>query len=165
MTDQQYRSILISDVHLGTPDCKSGYLLDFLRRTRSHSLYLVGDIIDLESMARRPHWRPEHGAVLGEILRKAETGARVIHIPGNHDAAFRGLRGQKIGVARLTAGGLNRATTGRCRCNGVSAPIAGLGAVCDCGLRHAQTVGPACPAPAKNARSAAATGAGVSMCR
>ncbi len=42
----RYRSIFISDIHLGTPGCQAGHLLDFLRHTDSKYLYLVGDIID-----------------------------------------------------------------------------------------------------------------------
>ena len=93
----RYRSLFISDVHLGTPDCQANYLLDFLRSTRSDMLYLVGDIIDLEALARRSHWPPSHGAVLAEFSRIAARGTRVIYIPGNHDAALRPLHGQRIG--------------------------------------------------------------------
>lgn len=97
MSALRFRSIFLSDVHLGTPDCKAAYLLDFLRRTRSEYLYLVGDIIDLEALGRRPYWHPLHSAILGELLHKAESGTKVIYIPGNHDAALRGLSGQKFG--------------------------------------------------------------------
>ena len=45
------RSVFISDVHLGTPDCKAAYLLDFLRQLQCQKLYLVGDIIDLEALS------------------------------------------------------------------------------------------------------------------
>lgn len=41
----RYRTIWLSDVHLGTRECKAAYLLDFLRHTESEHLYLVGDII------------------------------------------------------------------------------------------------------------------------
>ncbi len=109
----RFRSIFLSDVHLGTPDCKSGYLLDFLRRTHCEYLYLVGDIVDLEAMAKRAYWPAEHGAVLGEILRKAETGTRVIYIPGNHDSAFRGLAGQKIGEVEILLHTIHTGADGR----------------------------------------------------
>lgn len=109
----EFRSIFLSDVHLGTADCQAGYLLDFLRRTRCRFLYLVGDIVDLEAMASRPLWRPEHGAVLGEILRKAESGTRVIYIPGNHDAALRGLAGQRIGAIEVRLDAVHVGADGR----------------------------------------------------
>lgn len=109
----QCRSIFISDVHLGTPDCKAEYLLDFLRRSRSEFLYLVGDIVDLESLALRPFWPSSHAAILGELMRKADTGTRVIYIPGNHDAALRGLCGQRIGSVEVQRQALHVGADGR----------------------------------------------------
>ena len=93
----RFRSIFISDVHLGTPDCQATYLLDFLRSTRSEFLYLVGDIIDLEALALRSYWPASHAAIVAEILAIAARGTQVVYIPGNHDASFRSLCGQQIG--------------------------------------------------------------------
>jgi UDP-2,3-diacylglucosamine pyrophosphatase LpxH len=42
----RYRSVFISDTHLGTRGCRSDFLANFLSRTTCHHLYLVGDIID-----------------------------------------------------------------------------------------------------------------------
>ena len=64
MGARHFRTIFVSDVHLGTPGCRAGYLLDFLRSTRCDTLYLVGDIVDLEALARRAYWHPDHGAIL-----------------------------------------------------------------------------------------------------
>ena len=74
MTTLRCRSAFISDVHLGTPDCKSAYLLDFLRKLRCEKLYLVGDIIDMEALARRAWWPAEHSAVIAEVLDLAQRG-------------------------------------------------------------------------------------------
>lgn len=113
MQPLRFRSIFLSDVHLGTPDCKAGYLLDFLRSTRCEHLYLVGDIVDLEALARRSFWTAEHSAVLAEILAKAESGTRVTYIPGNHDCAMRGLVGQKIGQVEVRLDALHEGADGR----------------------------------------------------
>ena len=43
---KKFRTIWISDVHLGTPGCKAEHLVDFLKHTECENLYLVGDIID-----------------------------------------------------------------------------------------------------------------------
>ena len=43
---RRYRAIWISDVHLGTRGCKAEFLLDFLKKTDSDSLYLVDDVAD-----------------------------------------------------------------------------------------------------------------------
>jgi UDP-2,3-diacylglucosamine pyrophosphatase LpxH len=107
------RSAFISDVHLGTPDCKAGYLLDFLRHLDCEHLYLVGDIIDLEALARRHWWHADHGAVIGQLLAMAERGVKLTYIPGNHDAPLRGLAGQSIGGIRVELDAIHEGADGR----------------------------------------------------
>lgn len=107
------RSVFISDVHLGTPDCKAAYLLDFLRRLRCEQLYLVGDIVDLEALARRPWWHADHGAVLAELLDLAARGTRVVYLPGNHDAPLRGLAGQRFGGIEIALDAVHVGADGR----------------------------------------------------
>jgi UDP-2,3-diacylglucosamine pyrophosphatase LpxH len=82
---QHYRSIWISDVHLGTKGCKAEYLLDFLKHTESDHLYLAGDIVDGWRLKRSWYWPQAHNDVVQKILRKARKGTRVVFIPGNHD--------------------------------------------------------------------------------
>lgn len=47
------KTVWISDIHLGSRDCKADYLLQFLEELRCDTLYLVGDIVDLWAMKRR----------------------------------------------------------------------------------------------------------------
>ncbi|MDP1698517.1 MAG: UDP-2,3-diacylglucosamine diphosphatase [Xanthomonadaceae bacterium] len=113
MASPPLRTVFVSDVHLGTPDCKAEYLLDFLRHVRCRQLYLVGDIIDLEALRQHPYWPATHAAVLGQLLRMARSGTEVIYIPGNHDAALRGLAGQCIGGIRIMRDALHIGADGR----------------------------------------------------
>lgn len=108
-----FRSVFISDVHLGLADCQAGYLLDFLRTMQCERLYLVGDIVDLENLEKRPYWRDEHGAVLAEILAIAARGTKVTYIPGNHDAALRRFAGQRFGGVEITLDAVHVAADGR----------------------------------------------------
>lgn len=85
----RYRAIFISDLHLGTRGCRSDFLADFLRRTSSEKLYLVGDIVDGWRLRKSWYWDAAHDEVLKLILRKARTGTEVTYIPGNHDELFR----------------------------------------------------------------------------
>lgn len=85
----QFRSIWISDLHLGTPGCQAVMLLDFLRHTDSLFLYLVGDIVDGWQLQRRWYWHQSHNDVVQKILRKARKGTQVTYIPGNHDESAR----------------------------------------------------------------------------
>lgn len=93
---QQYRSVFISDVHLGTPDCQADYLLDFLGKVRCDTLYLVGDIVDLIAMQRRVHLPKTHMQVVQRLLALAREGVRVVYVPGNHDEFMRRFCGQTI---------------------------------------------------------------------
>lgn len=86
---QRFRAIWISDTHLGTTGCQAVRLLDFLRRTDSDYLYLVGDIIDGWQLRRRWYWHQTHNDVVQKILRKARKRTEVVYIPGNHDEAVR----------------------------------------------------------------------------
>jgi UDP-2,3-diacylglucosamine pyrophosphatase LpxH len=84
-----YRSIFISDTHLGTRGCRADFLADFLRRTSSRNLFLVGDIIDGWRLRKSWYWDEDHDDVLRQILRHARGGTNVTYIPGNHDEMFR----------------------------------------------------------------------------
>jgi UDP-2,3-diacylglucosamine pyrophosphatase LpxH len=81
----EYRSIWISDFHLGTPRVKARALLEFLQRHRAENLFLLGDIIDGWSMGPGWCWTPEQTAVVEEIWAWRRQGARIVFIPGNHD--------------------------------------------------------------------------------
>ncbi len=85
----RFRTIWISDVHLGTTGCQAQRLLEFLRRTESETLYLVGDIIDGWQLKRRWYWEQSHNDVVQTVLKKAKKGTEVIFVPGNHDEAVR----------------------------------------------------------------------------
>jgi UDP-2,3-diacylglucosamine pyrophosphatase LpxH len=80
-----YRTVFISDIHLGTPGCQADALLEFLKRDTCDQLYLVGDIIDGWALRRRWYWPQSHNDVIQKLLRKARKGCRVIYVPGNHD--------------------------------------------------------------------------------
>jgi UDP-2,3-diacylglucosamine pyrophosphatase LpxH len=79
------RTVWISDLHLGTPGCQALALLEFLRTTQCHTLYLVGDIIDGWQLRRTWYWPQSHNDVVQKLLRKARKGTRVVFVPGNHD--------------------------------------------------------------------------------
>lgn len=93
----KYRSIWISDLHLGSKGCSALELLEFLKSTDSENLYLVGDILDFWKMSRKVHWPQSHTEVVRKILKKSKKGTKVIYIPGNHDELIRPYAGTIIG--------------------------------------------------------------------
>lgn len=92
-----YRTIWLSDIHLGTPGCQADALLHFLRHNECDTLYLVGDIIDGWQLRKGWYWPQSHNDVVQKVLRKARKGTRVIFIPGNHDEAARQFCGLTFG--------------------------------------------------------------------
>lgn len=113
MTRLSFRSVFVSDVHLGLADCQAGYLLDFLRSMHCERLYLVGDIVDFENMAKRPYWHADHSAVLAEILAIVARGTRVTYIPGNHDATMRRFAGQRFNGVDIALDAVHVGADGR----------------------------------------------------
>lgn len=87
---KKYRTIFISDVHLGTRDCKAAALINFLKHNSSTKLYLVGDIIDAWKIQQNKwRWKKSHTTVVQKILSCAKKGTEVILIAGNHDEFLR----------------------------------------------------------------------------
>ena len=102
---RHYRSIFISDIHLGTKRAQTAKLLDFLKATESDQLYIVGDFIDSWSLRKAWHWDQLHNDVIQKLLRKARKGTKLVYIPGNHDENFRhfvNLRFGRVAVLRET---------------------------------------------------------------
>lgn len=109
----QYRSIFISDVHLGSADCQADYLLDFLDNVSCDTLYLVGDIVDLIAMQRRVHFPETHQAVVRRFMAIAASGTRVVYVPGNHDDFLRHFCGQTLAGIELKQKAIHTTADGR----------------------------------------------------
>ncbi|MEY2821348.1 MAG: hypothetical protein RJA37_984 [Verrucomicrobiota bacterium] len=87
-----FRTLVLSDLHLGTKDSQARELLEVLRGVRCEKLILNGDIIDLWSLRRKNHWNPAHTAVIRRIMKMAEKdGTKVVYLRGNHDDFLRRL--------------------------------------------------------------------------
>ena len=85
----KYKSIFISDIHLGTRFSKAKNLLNFLKHNECEHLFLVGDIIDGWAIKRKLIWPQKHSDVIQKILKKARKGTKVTFITGNHDEFLR----------------------------------------------------------------------------
>ena len=109
----RFRTIWISDIHLGTRRAQTALLLDFLRATESTSLYIVGDLIDNWSLAKDWYWDQLHNDVVQKILRKARKGTRVVYIPGNHDEHFRDFDTLRFGRVSIRREAMHVAADGR----------------------------------------------------
>ena len=110
---RKYRTIWISDIHLGTRGCKTSFLLDFLRHTDSDYLYLVGDIVDGWRLQRSWYWNQFHNDVVQKLLRKARKGTKVIYVPGNHDEMLRDYLDMHFGGVLVVGETIHTTADGR----------------------------------------------------
>ena len=110
---KRYRTVWISDVHLGSRDCRVDFLLEFLDSFDCDTLYLVGDIIDIEQLERRFFWPAAHTIALQKLLGFAGRGTRVIYIPGNHDDNLRGLAETPLGPVEVAIEHIHETSDGR----------------------------------------------------
>ena len=102
MTGRTHRTIFISDVHLGTKDCKAEQLNNFLKHNTCETLYLVGDIIDAWKIQQnRWRWKQSHTNVIRRVLGHAKRGTRVVYVAGNHDEFLRPLIPYGIGFGMV----------------------------------------------------------------
>ncbi|MGD9869097.1 MAG: UDP-2,3-diacylglucosamine diphosphatase [Hyphomicrobiales bacterium] len=112
-TIKDYRTLFVSDVHLGTRACQADYFLDFLKHHDAETIYLVGDIVDFWRVRRGAHWPQAQNDVIQKVLRKVRKGTRVIYIPGNHDEALRAYCGSRFGGIDLVNRAVHVTADGR----------------------------------------------------
>ena len=110
---RRYRTIWISDIHLGTRGCNCELLLDFLDHVDSDTLYLVGDIIDGWRLKKRFYWPERHNAIVRRFMKRAKRGTRVVYIPGNHDEMFRQFSGMNFGGVEIRKKAIHTTADGR----------------------------------------------------
>ncbi|TAN53572.1 MAG: UDP-2,3-diacylglucosamine diphosphatase [Methylococcaceae bacterium] len=108
-----YRTVWVSDVHLGTRGCKADFLLDFLRSVECDCLYLVGDIIDFWKLRGGGYWPQLHSELLRTVMGMAKRGIRVIYIPGNHDEFFRDYTDTVFGGIEIQTSAIHTGADGR----------------------------------------------------
>lgn len=109
----RFRTVFISDVHLGFKDCKAQFLLDFLNTTHCDTLYLIGDLIDFWQGQRGWQWGPLHTQVIEALLAKAGNGTRIIYVPGNHDELARAYAGLNFAGVEVTPEHVHTTADGR----------------------------------------------------
>jgi UDP-2,3-diacylglucosamine pyrophosphatase LpxH len=95
--ERRFRTLFISDVHLGARGSQADRLLDFLRTHDADAIYLVGDIVDGWALQSNWYWPQSHNDFVQKMLRKARKGAKVIYVPGNHDEFMRNYYGTHFG--------------------------------------------------------------------
>jgi UDP-2,3-diacylglucosamine pyrophosphatase LpxH len=84
-----YKSLFVSDIHLGTKQCQVQYLLKFIHDNTFDNVFLLGDVIDIQALSHKWYWAKEHNTFIQKVLRLSRHGVHVCFLPGNHDAIIR----------------------------------------------------------------------------
>ena len=88
-TRRCFRTLFISDVHLGCRYAQAEKFLAFLEQVQPEQIYIVGDFIDGWRLSRRWHWQPVYVRILQRLVQLASQGTQVNYAPGNHDEFLR----------------------------------------------------------------------------
>lgn len=110
---RRYRTLFLSDLHLGAKAAQAELLLDFLKHNDANTIYLVGDIVDGWKLRKGWHWPQAHNDVVQKLLRKARKGARVIYVPGNHDEFARDYAGLTFGGIEVLDHAVHETASGK----------------------------------------------------
>lgn len=97
-----YRTIIISDLHLGSKSSRADDIIKFLEKNNCDNLFLNGDIIDGWALKRGSKWKDKHTKVVRKILKMAEKGTNVVWIRGNHDDFLETYLGLNMGNIHIT---------------------------------------------------------------
>ena len=94
----KYKTIVISDVHLGRKDSKVDEVVDFLKNNTCENLFLNGDIIDGWHLQRGGKWTKTHTKFIKKILKlTSHNKTKVTYIRGNHDDFLENIMPFSIG--------------------------------------------------------------------
>lgn len=109
----RYRTVFLSDLHLGSSGCRAAELCSFLKRLDCDTLYLVGDVIDMWRLRQRWYWPERHNRAITRILKLAKHGTRVVFVPGNHDEHARRFIGYTFGGVEVAREAEHETADGR----------------------------------------------------
>lgn len=109
----KFRTLWISDVHLGTKDCKADLLNDFLKHHKAEQIYLVGDIIDGWNMKSGIRWHRDFNRVLNRLLTLSKRGIKIHYITGNHDEFLRRFANNNFDNINLVNRAMHTTADGR----------------------------------------------------
>ena len=110
---ERYRSVFISDLHLGSVGAKASAVREFLHSVECEHLFLVGDIVDGWVGRGTAKWSQECNNAVRTVLGQCKHGTQVYYTPGNHDAFMRRMIGSELGNLRVEHSFVHRLADGR----------------------------------------------------
>ncbi|UFH55570.1 UDP-2,3-diacylglucosamine diphosphatase [Spirosoma sp. KNUC1025] len=94
----QFRTIVLSDIHLGTTGSKAKEATEFLRNYSCQKLILNGDIVDGWQLKQYGTWKKKHTAFFKTVLKQiVHYDTKVVYLRGNHDDFLDQIMPLKVG--------------------------------------------------------------------
>jgi UDP-2,3-diacylglucosamine pyrophosphatase LpxH len=109
----RFRTLFISDCHLGSSGAKAEQLARFLKQVECDTVYLVGDVIDMWRLKQRWYWPDTHNTVMRRLLKMSHRGTTIVYVPGNHDEAARQFCGLSFGGMQMAKEAVHVTADGR----------------------------------------------------
>jgi UDP-2,3-diacylglucosamine pyrophosphatase LpxH len=100
LLEMKHQAIIVSDLHLGTKDCKADEFIEFLDKHPTDLLILNGDIIDGWALSRGTKWKKQHTKVISKLLKLSKK-TKIIWIRGNHDEFIQEFIGTHLGAIEI----------------------------------------------------------------
>lgn len=113
-TTLRFKTLVLSDVHLGTAECRVDEVNDVLKHTDCDTLILNGDIIDGWSLRRKGGWTRAHTRFVRLVLKKADKKkTEVVYVAGNHDELLRSFLPVTLHRLRIVEDHVHETPAGR----------------------------------------------------
>jgi UDP-2,3-diacylglucosamine pyrophosphatase LpxH len=113
-TTLRFRTLILSDIHLGAPECKIDEVNYVLKRSRCETLILNGDIIDGWSLLRAGGWKKAHTRFVRLVLKMMEKrNTRVVYLRGNHDDVLGKVLPLRLDRLRVVEDHIHEGVAGR----------------------------------------------------
>ncbi len=94
----QFRTIVLSDIHLGTSGSKAKEATEFLRNYSCQKLILNGDIVDGWQLKQYGTWKKKHTNFFKTVLKQiVHYNTKVVYLRGNHDDFLDQIMPLKVG--------------------------------------------------------------------
>lgn len=98
---KRYRTLFLSDLHLGSPGYQAQAIAAFLKANTAERVVLVGDVVDGWRLAKNWYWPQAHTDVVRRVLTAAKRDTDVTYVIGNHDEFLRGFLRYRMGFGRV----------------------------------------------------------------
>jgi UDP-2,3-diacylglucosamine pyrophosphatase LpxH len=109
----RYRTIIMSDLHLGARQSQTDKIIKFLDENQADKLILNGDIIDGWALKGSGKWTKDCTKIFRKFMKISEKGTKVIYIRGNHDDFLKDFIPFKLNNIRIVRKYVHEGMDGR----------------------------------------------------